>query len=1277
MKINKLFLVGAILLFVQIVVAQKINKTIQLNWNDKSIIENRSDKNVILPLLENQFFDENYMPYYFEQWKVADNIEVNQFEIKNIVYQNLDKKLYPKETQKYFTETLISNFEIKRDRNNAYAQLKLRPLVLKSGQLKKIVSFELEYTIKQKTGKIKYLTVHDSPLASGKWYKFAIDTTGVFKLDKSFLNSIGVSTNSINPKNIQLYGNGGARIDERNSVSKYDGLQENAIYVNGEDDGSFDSNDYILFYGQGPDIWIPNLALNKAKHQKNIYSDKAYYFLHVGNETGKRIALKTPITSEINQTITKFNDFGVHELEKINLDSFGQQFFGENFTVNDTQNFTINFNDIDLTSNIDVRLAVATVTLKPSTFQLNYNNETLININNGVTTATGTVGSLRTASYNFTATNDVLDFEVVFDNMGNPSAKAYLDYIEVNGKKKLIARDKQFSFRSFDLANSNAAITAEIVIENKENIFQIWDVSDKINPIKIENISTNNTYTFIDNGGNGVVSEYIVLNNSDYYRPIKLSNSNVANQNLHAIRDIDYLIITKEELLDQANRLANYHKVNNNLNTLVLTEQVIYNEFSSGAKDPMAIRGFIKHLYDNASTVDKRIKYVLMFGDTSFDYQNIEGHNNGTNVIAYQSYNSTSLIVSYVTDDFFVVLDDNEGEFINTNGAGDLIDVAIGRMPVRTNDEAKSAVNKTLNYYHKNAFGNWRNNIALVADDFDKGEAVFVTNLEGIYTAIDQRNPAFNVKKIYADAYVQQISSGGESYPQVNSAIDNAIERGVLVVDYFGHGGENGWSEERLLDVPQIKKLYNPNTLPLFITITCEFSRFDNPNRFAAGESLFANKNGGSINMITTSREVYISFGNSFNLSLMKEVLKLYTNDDFSIAASLNETKNINSNNVQRLFITYFGDPAMKLAIPKKNIKITHMNDVEISQELDTIKALSHVYFKGIVTDANNNLVPNFNGELSVAVYDKATSRFTLDNDNKVEPIQFTVRESKIFNGKATVENGNWQFDFIAPRDIRIANGTAKLSFYAESDTSDKNGYSTDVIIGGINYDAPDDDIGPKIKLFMNDESFIDGGNTNESPLFLAFLEDDSGINTSFTAVDHDIIGILDGDQSNPIIMNDYYETEADNFKKGIVKFPLKNLSVGIHTLTFKCWDTYNNPSESSLSFVVVSDAELVLDNVLNYPNPFINHTQFWFNHNKPNENLEVQVQIFTISGKLIKTINESIITTGLLSRTINWNGLDDFGNKIGKGVYIYKLKVKVSSSGLKAEKTEKLVILQ
>ncbi|XGA82688.1 type IX secretion system sortase PorU [Polaribacter sejongensis] len=666
----------------------------------------------------------------------------------------------------------------------------------------------------------------------------------------------------------------------------------------------------------------------------------------------------------------------------------------------------------------------------------------------------------------------------------------------------------------------------------------------------------------------------------------------------------------------------------------------------------------------------------MLFGDASYDYKDrIVGNNNIVPIkLSDVSFN---LATSWVTDDFFVMLGNSDGG-MNTS---DQIDVASSRIPVSTLTQAKDVVNKILLYYDESSLGDWRNTITMLADDIDNpsSDASLQPGLDRIAESIKTNKPSFNINKIYADAFVQENSSGGERYPEVNEAITNAIEKGTLIFDYFGHGGEDGFAEEKILDKAQIQGFNNPNTLPLLITITCDFSRFDNPNRITAGELTLWNTSGGAASMITTTREVYISTGQTFNEDLIKILLEYgdaSIPDNLSIAEALTVAKNRSSSS-QKFFIFSFGDPAMKLAIPRPNVRITKMNEKEITSSIDTLKALSRVSFEGVVVDDSDAILTDFNGSLSTVVYDKVIEKTTLANDGNGSKVPFDTQDSKLFSGKSTVTNGVFKFDFIVPKDIKIAYGKGKISFYAENGVLDKAGANFDVIVGGINDNAPDDTVGPEIKLYMNDESFIDGGNTNASPNLVAVLVDASGINTSITAVDHDIVGVLDGDTTNPIILNDFYETELDDFTKGKVTYKLRDLEVGPHTLKIKAWDTYNNSSELTLNFVVVSDAILNLENVLNYPNPFVNYTEFWFNHNKPNESLDVQVQIFTISGKLVKTINQNIPNAETLVRSVSWNGLDDFGNKIGKGVYVYKLKVKATSSNLISEKYEKLVILQ
>jgi hypothetical protein len=428
--------------------------------------------------------------------------------------------------------------------------------------------------------------------------------------------------------------------------------------------------------------------------------------------------------------------------------------------------------------------------------------------------------------------------------------------------------------------------------------------------------------------------------------------------------------------------------------------------------------------------------------------------------------------------------------------------------------------------------------------------------------------------------------------------------------------------------------------------------------------------------MITTVRSIGQIPAEIFNDRIAKYLFAYGSNEYTSIAEALRLAKNENPNTATNV-VFYLGDPALMLAIPKPKVVLTKVNDMPITGPIDDFQSLAYVKIAGEVLDENNNLLPTYSGELSVNIFDKNVTRATLNNDGNSPPINFTNLGETIFRGNASVAGGRFEFGFVVPRDIRIPVGNGKISFYTKRNQIllDKTGYNTDIKIGGINPNATADNVGPRVRLYMNDETFVNGGITNESPFLLALLEDENGINTA-SGIGHDIIGILDGDESKPYIMNDYYETELDDYTKGRVYFPYRNLAPGLHTITFKAWDVYNNPISAEIQFVVMGDETITLDNVLNYPNPFVNYTEFWFSHNRPFEPLEVQVQVMTITGKIVWTKNQTVTTDGFLSREITWDGKDDFGDRIGKGVYIYKLTVKSTLTNKKAEKIEKLVIL-
>ena len=674
---------------------------------------------------------------------------------------------------------------------------------------------------------------------------------------------------------------------------------------------------------------------------------------------------------------------------------------------------------------------------------------------------------------------------------------------------------------------------------------------------------------------------------------------------------------------------------------------------------------------------------MCLFGDASFDYK--DRIQNNTNIApSWLSKNSFSLTSSFISDDFFGMMDSSEGGMVTA----DKLDIAVGRILAESPQRADEMVDKIESYYSVDAYANWRNNFLLISDDVDKLSDRFLQiTTDQIAEDVKASKPFINVEKIHSDSFTQESSAAGQRYPQVNDAIFDALEVGAVVVNYFGHGGEDGLASERIFDKINAKELNNPDKLACFVTVTCEYTKFDNPLRKTAGEFLYWNKRGGAIGLITTTRQIFISVGIQFNETLSQYLFDFENSQTMSIAEALRLTKNDPSvtNNTQRRLVFFIGDPALKLPLAAPDIIATKLNGEEIANTNITLQALSPAKIEGFVASEQGNILSNYSGTLTATVFDKSIQRSTLANDGstfngQLITLDYETLGEVLFRGQASVENGKFEINFIVPRDIVVPVGNGKISFYSKTETplSDQRGYNFDIQIGGVNLNAPVDNQGPNIELYMNDDSFISGGITNENPTLIAKLYDENGINTA-SGVGHDIVAILDGDETNPFILNDYYIADVDSYQSGSLSYPFRNLEPGLHILSLKAWDVYNNASTKEIQFTVFDQNEsLEITNVLNYPNPFINYTEFWFNHNSSGV-LDVSIQIFTISGKLIKTINSQTNTSGStssLSQDISWDGTDDFGSKIGKGVYIYKLNVKSQLTGLKSEKIEKLVIL-
>lgn len=1112
-----------------------------------------------------------------------------------------------------------------------------------------------------------------SVLASGKWFKISVAEEGVYKMDVAFLNSLGI-TGNIPSAQIRIFGNGGGMLAEANGAKPLDDLEENSIWVQDGGDGTLNAQDYVLFYAQGPNHWLKDSANRRFIHQKNIYSDKAFYYLTVGGSgNGLRIPAQTgsfPATT----TITSFDERYFHELDTVNFLSSGKEWFGEEFSNfpgrSSTRSFQLPLTDLfpqqaTIVTNVAAR-SVNTL----STFNVDVNNQQIQQLS---------VPPIGTGIYdlfahqvqqadNFILNSTTANVSINY-NQGSFNSQGWLNWFELFCRRGLtIFQGKQLFFRDWISAGSG---NGEFIISNAETSSQVWDVTDPLHPVKMNATLSSNQLRFSNNAQR--LREYVCLS-SNLLTP--KAEGSVSNQNLHSTTEKDFLMITAPEFFPEAQRLAQFHQQKNNLRTALVTTDQVFNEFSSGIPDPTAIRDFVKMYYDKyRSTWSNSGKYLLLFGKASFDYKN-RITNNTNKVPSYESVNSLDPLSTYTSDDFFGFLDDNED--INSSVVINQLDIGIGRIPAKTLEEARNFVDKVLDYHSPDAFGPWRNNLNFIADDEDNN--LHLQDAETLTATVSSTAPLFNQQKIYLDAFHQENASSGGKYPQANTAINSNIYNGTLIWNYSGHGGPARLAEETVLDQQTVNNWNNRYRLPLFITATCDFAPYDNPLQNSLGENLLVRPKTGAIALMTTTRVVFAFSNRIINNNYLKFALEpdadgRYKTLGEAMMTGKNYTYQTFGDIINNRKFTLLGDPAMTLGFATNKVRITKINGKDINSQTDTLSATESVFMEGEVTDYLGNLLNNFRGTVYLSLFDKVQNITTLGNDPTSQPVSFQDQESILFKGKGSVQNGKFGFQFKIPKDINYQFGKGKISLYAQNGTEDGNGFSTNVIIGGISANASNDNQGPEIKAYLNDNKFVNGGIINPSPVLLLQLSDSSGINTGSSGIDHDIVATLDNDNNQYFVLNNFYEGELDNFQKGIVRFQLPQLSAGHHTLKIKAWDVLNNSNEYVLDFTVIDNAELKIAHVLNYPNPFTTKTFFWFEHNRPGTDLVIKVEIFTVSGKLIKTISQTINTSGNRSNEVEWNGRDEYGQKIGRGVYVYRLRVK-TSDGKTANKWERLVIL-
>ncbi len=1090
---------------------------------------------------------------------------------------------------------------------------------------------------------------HKSLLESGDWFKIKVDTSGVFKLTFDELQKIGISS----PKDVRLYSYGGKNLPLYNNDYSFDDVNEIPIAVENGSDGIFNTGDFVYFFVEGPTTLDYDSVNNLFVHTQNSYSNYTYLLLTSSLGEGKRVEIAEKTTHKIDYTTNSYDNYLFFEEDKCNLVSSGRRWYGNKMLPGNSTNCTFHFNNLQADTEIRGFVAIAgrkEYGVGSTFFTLTTNGAEIANVNIPNSYTTYRYATYYCNTFNFSSKQNSIAINCKFNSPNNTS-EGYIDAIGLTAREKLIFNHKRQMFIQ-DAQSTNHKCT-EVIISNASDL-KIWNISNVTCPKEVE-LTLNNEECRFTFEANKSIQRFVAFSTNKLRSPI-INGTDVgpiSNQNLHGM-SADMIIVAPSNFIEQANRLSKLHHNHDKLNVAVVSIDEIYNEFSGGTPDVAAIRNFARQQHQH----NVNFKYLLLFGDGTYDNRNILKSNQ--NILpTYQSAESESEAESYTSDDFFGMLDNDEGELTGT------MNISVGRLPASTIDEAETIVNKIEAYLSGKTLGSWRNTIAFIADDEEDG--VFVRTSEILSATISEQAPECNIAKIYIDAHKQESSSSGQTYPTANENIKKQIASGCSIIGYIGHGNPRKIAHETILSTSEVQELKNGEKYPILITASCEVGRFDDHKYTSLCECFLLNAEGGGIAALTSSRVAY----NSGNTELANNFFKNAFNNNLRLGdivrIAKNNTGGLSETN-KRCFVL-LGDPALKINIPQNKVYVSQINGHAITEICDTLHALDTITISGYIIDKNGDLISK-NGTLQATIYDKPRQLSTLGNDEDSPIINFEIQNSIIYNGKASVEDGFFNLSFIAPKDINYSYGNGKISLYAIFDSTDANGYSSNIIIGGTNNNLSISDFdGPEIQLFINDTTFIDGGFTNNNPLLLARIFDHSGINTTGNGIGHNITATIDNDASNKIILNEYYEGLINQSNCGELQYRLNNLSNGRHTLKLKVWDIYNNPSEAEISFVVKSQETVAIGNISCAPNPMNKHTTFTINHNQTASNTKVSIEIFDCSGRKVATVNGNCNNT---KTQIDWN-TNSCTSELQDGIYIYR--VKVSNNNDESYKSAKLVI--
>ena len=1092
----------------------------------------------------------------------------------------------------------------------------------------------------------------ESVLNSGKWVKIQVAEDGIYKLTAADLKKMGFS----NLDKVAVYGYGGWPLDEDFSTTYIDDVPEVAVWR---------SADYLLFYGKGPRKWEYSSSDKSFIHTNNPYSNYGYYFVSEKETTGRTME-KAASAAGATLQVTTFDDYVLHEEELVSVNSSGRELYGESFTSTLSRDFTISVPGI---TNDEGKATLSFISRGNGTITMNVDGNALIS------------GSVSVPSDEYEVARELYrerawmadKGETVKVNIGYSTTghkNVHLNYFRLQMKRQLKVYDNYTFFRSLS-ARGNAS---RFVIQGADASTLVFDVTDGVNPQQMET-SLNGTELSFSIPASASLREFVVVKPSQIKAPVTVGE--VANQNLHALPQQDMIIIAQPNFTTQAERLAEAHRTKDNLTVRVVTPESIYNEFSSGTPDATAYRRFMKMFYDRKTSEADAPKYLLLFGDGSFDNRKLtsawKSVDMSNMLLTYQTENSLSS-QSYVIDDYFGFLDDADNKKSLQNKK---LCLGIGRFPIRTVEQAIQMVDKVISYMENKNTGSWKNNLCFMADDGSNTDGFMTEHMEfadQLAGYVESEHPEFLVNKLYYDAYKKDMTAG--TYPDVRSGLQKLLKDGLLLFNYTGHGGTTALSDEKVLTQTDINQ-FTYTHLPVWVTATCDFTRFDDLNT-SAGEDVFLNKSSGGIALFTTVRVAYSRPNFPINDNVIRNLFERNNGRRRTLGEVMQATKNTLSS-VYKLGFCLIGDPAVKMAYPEFGMKVTTVNGQSVDGNSISFKALEKITVEGEVLDASGQLVTDFTGIVNPTVKDSKVTVTCLKNSNKDDSPAFTFTDypNTIFIGNDSVRNGKFSFTFTVPKDISYSNLQGKMNLYAVDTESgnEAQGNFDNFIVGGTSDTAETDTIGPEIRaLYLNDTTFVDGGQVNTTPYFVAELWDKSGVNITGSSVGHDMMLVIDESTVLSYNLNSYYELLLGEDGTGIVKFPIPALEPGKHTAEFWVWDILNNSTVRTFTFEVVEGLKPFLFDVIATPGIAREQVTFHLMHNRPESRMRVGIMVYDLAGRQLWKHEESG-TSGLFENyTVSWD-LTSGGARMRPGVYIYRAAISTDNSK-DATKARKFIIL-